>query len=178
MATKEEAQMAFHRKVQNKLADRYLDALEMKEEPRLFKIEPEYTGKRRREEPKGRFAGFTFVNILWLVVSLVVFHFTDFHKVLYYDPRINRFWFNIGAGLFSVTLSVALFLIVWQSFIKKKNPDNWEKDHPAAIPVATASFIIGFFCVTKGLWPVWGFLTLPILAALFMGFTVLVAMLG
>lgn len=54
-----------------------------------------------------------------------------------------RLWFNVGAGLIGLTLAIALFLIVWLSLVKKISSDDWEKQHPAAIPVATASFILG-----------------------------------
>jgi hypothetical protein len=173
------SEAAFHRKVQNRLADRYLEPLEVKGEAGLEtkRSEDASDGKEKRKT-RERFASFTFQNILWLVGSLAVFHFTEFHKVVLYDPRINRFWFNAGAGLVGVTITVAFFLIVWKTFIKKRTPDDWEKDHPAAIPVATASFIIGSFCLLKGLWPVWGLLTPFILVTMFMGFVVLVAMIG
>ena len=54
-----------------------------------------------------------------------------------------RLWFNVGAGLIAMTMAIALFLIVWLSLVKKISSDNWEKHHPGAIPVATASFILG-----------------------------------
>ena len=54
-----------------------------------------------------------------------------------------RMWFNAGVGLIGVTLAIALFLIVWLSLVKKVHSDDWEKRHPTAIPVATASFFLG-----------------------------------
>ncbi|XP_070175510.1 cilia- and flagella-associated protein 410-like [Littorina saxatilis] len=44
----------------------------------------------------------------------------------------------------AVTVAIALFMIFWLSLVKKVKSDDWEKRHPAAIPVATASFILGF----------------------------------
>ncbi|KAK7110941.1 transmembrane protein 128-like [Littorina saxatilis] len=175
MATTEEA--VFHRKVQNRLADRYLDALELEEETeRNQRLEREK--KERLSFKPSRYSAFSAQNILWLVSSIAVFHFTEFHLVLWYDTRINRLWFNVGAGLMAVTVAIALFMIFWLSLVKKVKSDDWEKRHPAAIPVATASFILGFLSLLKGLWPVWGLLTPPILLALFMGIVVLIAMIG
>lgn len=55
----------------------------------------------------------------------------------------SRMWFNVGAGLITVTLAIAAFLIVWLSMVKKVSSDDWESTYPAAIPIATASFIAG-----------------------------------
>ncbi|XP_076465592.1 transmembrane protein 128-like [Babylonia areolata] len=174
MADNQEA--LFHRKVQARLADRYLDALELEEETeRNKRLDQE---KHERLYKRQRFAAFTVQNVLWMVASMAVFHFSEFHNVVRFDPRINRMWFNVGVGLIGVTLAIAVFMIVWLSLVKKVHSDDWEKRHPAAIPVATASFIIGSLCLLKGLWPVWGLLTPLILVTLFMGVVVLIAMFG
>ena len=57
--------------------------------------------------------------------------------------NIFRTWFNLGAILVSINIGIASFLIVWLSFVKKVKSDDWERLYPAAIPVATASFILG-----------------------------------
>ncbi|KAL8585828.1 hypothetical protein ACOMHN_065178 [Nucella lapillus] len=175
MANSEEA--VFHRKVQHRLADRYLDALELEEETEKKK-RLEQEKNERLSQKRRRFSAFSIQNILWMVASMAVFHFSEFHNVIRFDPRINRVWFNVGVSLIGVTLAIALFLIVWLSLVKKVHSEHWEKRHPAAIPVATASFIIGSLCLLKGLWPVWGLLTPFILVTLFMGIVVLIAMFG
>ena len=43
----------------------------------------------------------------------------------------------------AINISIGAFLIIWLSFIKKVKSEDWEKLYPAAIPVATASFILG-----------------------------------
>lgn len=55
----------------------------------------------------------------------------------------SRLWFNIGALLVGVNVSIAVFLIVYLSFIKKVSSDEWERRYPALIPLATAAFVVG-----------------------------------
>lgn len=61
----------------------------------------------------------------------------------YFVLIIFRLWFNIGAGLISINICIAAFLIVWLTYIKKITTDEWERRFPAAIPVATGCFVIG-----------------------------------
>ena len=42
-----------------------------------------------------------------------------------------------------VNIGIAFFLIVYLSWIKKMSSDDWEKNYPCAIPVATGAFIMG-----------------------------------
>ena len=53
--------------------------------------------------------------------------------------KICRTWLNAGFVLMTISLSVAFYLIVFLSFYKKVNPDEWESVHPAAIPIATGT---------------------------------------
>ncbi|KAK7485867.1 hypothetical protein BaRGS_00022862 [Batillaria attramentaria] len=175
MASEEDA---FRRRVQHRLADRYLEALEIEEENEKRKQLGLDRDGDIPPKSKQRFSAFNVQNIVWLIASIAVFHFSDFYVVVLYDPRINRLWFDVGAGLIGVTLAIALFLIIWLSLVKKVSSDDWEKLHPTAIPIATASFILGSICLLKGLWPVWGLLTPLILVTLFMGVVVLIAMFG
>ncbi|GAB1603929.1 transmembrane protein 128-like isoform X1 [Argonauta hians] len=115
-------------------------------------------------------------NAMWLITSIATFYYSDFYPALLYDTRINRFWFNLGAILIGVNITIGAFLILWTSCIKKIPSDEWERQYPAAIPTATASFILGVVCVTIGLWPVWSILTPLILFLIFMGCVVIIAM--
>ena len=63
--------------------------------------------------------------------------------IIEYILTFFRLWFNIGAILILVNIGIAAFLIVYLSWIKKINSDDWEKMYPAAIPIATGAFIMG-----------------------------------
>ncbi|KAH3802908.1 hypothetical protein DPMN_156605 [Dreissena polymorpha] len=52
-------------------------------------------------------------------------------------------WFNSGVILIGVNMGIGLFLIVYLSYFKKISSDNWEREYPAAIPVASAAFVVG-----------------------------------
>ncbi|XP_046576893.1 transmembrane protein 128-like [Haliotis rubra] len=192
MATSDDSREVFQRRVQARIAGQFLkqidpDALE---DPDRYsgtnagkltsQIDPETQkkfeakfGKYRRKE-----SVFSIVNVLWLVAGVAVFYFSDVVMVIRYDPRVDRLWFNIGSVLMGINISIAMFLVVYLSQIKKISSDDWERHYPALIPIATAAFIFGGISLTVGLWPVWGLLTVPILFTMFMSFVVFVAMFG
>ncbi|RUS79545.1 hypothetical protein EGW08_012675 [Elysia chlorotica] len=121
---------------------------------------------------------FCVQNLLWLGVALAVFYFSDFVRVMVYDTSIKRIWYWIGVALMSIHIGTAGFLVIWLGYWKKISSDTWEKQYPKAIPIATASFLVGILCLSVALWPVWGFLAPIILLSLFMGVVVIVAMIG
>ncbi|KAL5020862.1 hypothetical protein ScPMuIL_000017 [Solemya velum] len=135
------------------------------------KIDAEISKYRRVE------SAYSIQNVLWLISAFAVFYYTDMVNALRYDRRIDRTWLNAGLLSVGITVSISLFLIIWVSCVKKRHSDDWERLYPAAIPIATAAFILGGICLTKGLWPIWSIFTPVILFVLFMGFVVTVAML-
>nr|XP_022343076.1 transmembrane protein 128-like isoform X1 [Crassostrea virginica] len=176
------------RRVQHKIAEKYMGEFESEIDPNeetnekstlsqhldektQAEIEKTY-GKYRRKE-----SAYSIQNILWLITSIAVFYYTDFYIACRYDQRVNRIWFNVGGILILVNVCIAAFLIVYITYIKKVSADDWEKHYPAAIPIATGSFIMGSVCVTVGLWPLWNIFTPVILFILFMGMIVTLAML-
>ncbi|ESO96853.1 hypothetical protein LOTGIDRAFT_231679 [Lottia gigantea] len=178
----------FRRRVQHKLAGRLLDTIDPDHvykptqdgETKFKDIDPQT--RQEFEKQYGKYqkksSPFCIQNILWLISSIAVFHFTDFYMVIRYNPKVNSLWFNIGAILILINISVAVFLVVWLTFIKKVPSEQWERRYPSAIPTATACFIFGSIFVNIGLWPVWGIFTPVILFVIFMGFIVTVAMFG
>ncbi|CAI9733034.1 Hypothetical predicted protein [Octopus vulgaris] len=130
---------------------------------------------KKYKESTEKKSPYSIWNVMWLLTAMATFYYTDFYPALLYDTRINRFWLNLGALLIGVNITIGAFLILWTSCIKKISSDEWERQYPAAIPTATASFILGAVCVTIGLWPVWSILTPLILFFIFMGFVVVVA---
>lgn len=187
----DDAMENIRRRVQKKIAGQFLEVIN----PDLMEPEgdsPDHSKLRENMDPDTRkkFESryekyrtktdnykYSIQNIMWLMVAIAVFYYTDFYFVVRYDIRVNRFWFNLGALLVLVTVSIAAFLIVWLSFIKKVHSDDWERLYPSAIPLATASSIMSGIFLTVGLWPLWNIFTPVILFVLFMGFIVTVAML-
>ncbi|XP_071090062.1 transmembrane protein 128-like [Haliotis cracherodii] len=192
MATSDDSREVFQRKVQARIAGQFLkqidpDALEDPDrysgsnvgklssqiDPATQKKFEAKFGKYRRKE-----SVFSIMNILWLMAGVAVFYFSEIVLVIRYDPRVDRLWFNIGSVLMGINICIAMFLVVYLSYIKKISADDWERHYPALIPIATAAFIFGGICLSVGLWPVWGLLTVPILFTMFMSFVVFIAMFG
>jgi len=120
---------------------------------------------------------YTIQNVIWIVAAIAVFYFTDLPIAVLYDPRIYRTWLNIGIVLIGANLGIASYLIVYLSWIKKLNSDEWDVRHPAAIPIATACFAFGSICMTVALWPLWGWCTPLILFTELMAVVVVISLL-
>lgn len=173
-------------RVQRKIAGAYLEALDPdavdSEQKEKFTLSENMDAKTRQkfekkfEKYRSRDYPYSIQNVLWLIGSIALFYYTDFYVAVRYDPRVNRLWFNIGGIMILVNMGIAAFLIVYLSWIKKMSSDDWEKNYPCAIPIATGAFIMGGMCVTVGLWPVWSIFTPFMLFTFFMGFVVTVAM--
>ncbi|XP_006815234.2 transmembrane protein 128-like [Saccoglossus kowalevskii] len=128
----------------------------------------------KKKEPQ---SPYNLSSFFWLVASAAVFYYTDFAIAIQVDPRINRYWFNIGVVLIGVNVFIGIYFVVVCSWIRKISSDDWEKHFPFAIPFATACFALGSLCLNVGLWPLWKLLTPVILFILFMGFVVFVSLL-
>ncbi|XP_060603267.1 transmembrane protein 128-like [Ruditapes philippinarum] len=187
--TTNDRQQQIHRRVQKRIAGKYLDQIDpdgiLKNEydgDRLTEFRQlDSDTKKKFDAQNNRFrkieSAYSIQNICWLIASIGVFYYTDFYRAVLYDHRINRLWFNIGALSVAVNVCIAIFLIVYLSYIKKVSSDDWERKYPSLIPIATAAFVFGGIFLTVGLWPLWGPFTPFILFVLFMGFVVMVAML-
>ncbi|XP_052220077.1 transmembrane protein 128-like [Dreissena polymorpha] len=182
-------QHEIHRRVQRKIAGEYLDQVDpgghivqefFPDKLSQFKQIDSDTKKKfdaQHRKYRRTESAYSIQNICWLIAAMGVFYYTDFYLALMYDHRILRMWFNSGVILIGVNMGIGLFLIVYLSYFKKISSDNWEREYPAAIPVASAAFVVGGILMTVGLWPVWGIFTPLILLILFMGIVVTIAML-
>ena len=119
---------------------------------------------------------FSLHTIFWMVAAWMVFDYSDFPNVIVNDARIHTTLLKVGAAFISVNLSVGVYLVVYLSYLRGKR-DWTSHTHPALIPVATLLFCVGLCLCTAALWPVWGFLTMPILFTLFMGVVMLATLL-
>ncbi|BFY98195.1 hypothetical protein BsWGS_01235 [Bradybaena similaris] len=172
MAATELDSDVFRRRFQKKLADHFTDELE-NDFTNFEKNIHENDGQQKVKK-----SPFCIQNILWLGAAVAVFYFSDFINVMVNDLRIKSVWFWIGVASIGLHVSIAIFLVFWLTLWKKVSSDEWETRYPSAVPVATASLVLGIICLCIGLWPVWGFLTPVILLVLLMGTVVVVAMVG
>lgn len=110
-------------------------------------------------------------NVLWLVSAAFVVYFGDRHSnliyLLWHDDRIRRV--PLYLGMVGVGLNFIIFcytsLLAWNA---RRFDEKWEMTSTSALPFVTLLGMTSFCLFTFALWPIWGFLTLPLLFTLFM----------
>lgn len=112
-----------------------------------------------------------FENFLWIASSLFIMYSGDRHSnfiyLLLHDHRIQRI--PLYLGMIGVSLNAIFFLytsmLVWGF---RKSSEKWEISNTAALPFVTILGLISFCLFSFALWPIWSFLTLPLMFTLFM----------
>ncbi|CAA7408870.1 unnamed protein product [Spirodela intermedia] len=109
-------------------------------------------------------------NILWIASAAFIVYFGDWHSNLIYvvwcDDRIKRTPLYIG--LASILLNVG---VIWYTGVPvrslKKASEKLELP-PSSAPLVALVGVLSFSLISFALWPIWSFLTLPLLFTLFM----------
>ncbi|KAK8698432.1 hypothetical protein V6N13_114550 [Hibiscus sabdariffa] len=110
-------------------------------------------------------------NVLWVASALFIIYFGDRHSnfiyLLLHDGRIRRM--PLYLGLVGTVLNVAIFFytstLQWSV---RRFDEKWELLSMSALPFLTLLGLVSFCLLCFALWPIWGFLTLPLLFTLFM----------
>lgn len=121
--------------------------------------------------PRGRTWVEVVENVLWIASAIFIVYFGDWHSnliyLLWHDGRIRRV--PLYLGMFAVGLNLLIFLytsmMAWRI---KRFDEKWELAGIAALPYVTLLGLVAFCLLSFALWPVWSFLTLPLLFTLFM----------
>lgn len=117
-----------------------------------------------------------FETLVWLASAVFIIYCGDLHSnfltLLLRDERIKRTALNLGLLCVACNIGIFLYLSFWVKDMAKVD-DRWEILSPAAIPTATVIGLLAFFLFCLALWPIWSFLTLPLLFTLFMAFVVI-----
>ncbi|XP_062069374.1 transmembrane protein 128 isoform X2 [Lepus europaeus] len=93
------------------------------------------TAAEKKEKPLPR------LNIhsgFWILASIAVTYYVDFFKTLKENFHTSS-WFLSGSALLLVSLSVALYCIVYLEWYR--GIEEYDVRYPALIPVTTAAFI-------------------------------------
>ncbi|XP_030476000.1 uncharacterized protein LOC115693164 isoform X2 [Syzygium oleosum] len=89
-------------------------------------------------------------NVLWIASAVFIVYFGDWHSnliyLLWHDGRIRS-------------------MMAWRI---KRFDEKWELAGIAALPYVTLLGLVAFCMLSFALWPIWSFLTLPLLFTLFM----------
>ncbi|KAJ7978899.1 Transmembrane protein [Quillaja saponaria] len=132
--------------------------------------------------PSGR----TWIEILesclWLASAAFVVYFGDrrFNLIylLWHDERIRRL--PLYLGMIGVGVNVLIFIytsiLAWRvrRVDEKLELKKWEITSITALPFVTLCGLISFCLFAFSLWPIWSFLTLPLLFTLFMACMVII----
>ncbi|XP_076919189.1 uncharacterized protein LOC143579898 [Bidens hawaiensis] len=110
-------------------------------------------------------------NVIWLGSAVFIIYLGDWHSnliyILIHDGRIKRI--PLYLGLFGVSLNVAYFVYTSMLvFGVRKSSERWEFSSIDALPYLTTVGLLSFCLFCFALWPIWSFLTLPLVFTLFM----------
>ncbi|KAI4380062.1 hypothetical protein MLD38_006291 [Melastoma candidum] len=111
------------------------------------------------------------VNTLWIASAVFVVYYGDSQSNLVFlllrDGRIRRV--PLCLGMISVALNFLIFFYtIMMAWRLRRFDEKWELTSISALPFVTSFGVIGFFSLSFALWPIWGFLSLPLLFTLFM----------
>lgn len=120
--------------------------------------------KRKQNNP------FQLDTIAWIIGSFVAIYYSEIITALQVDYRISGTYFHIAFGSTTATFLIFMYIIIWVNYIKGIDSNNWEKDTPYAIPLATIMGIVSGVFWNIALWPVYSYWTPGLVFVIFMGF--------
>lgn len=110
-------------------------------------------------------------NVLWIASAIFIIYFGDRHSnliyLLWHDERIRRTPFYLGMFVIGVN-AIILFYTSMLAWSIRRFDEKWELSSLSVLPYVTLFGLIAFCLLSFALWPIWGFLTLPLLFTLFM----------
>ncbi|KAH9617087.1 hypothetical protein KSS87_021131 [Heliosperma pusillum] len=110
-------------------------------------------------------------NLLWIASAVFIIYFGDWHSnlvyLLWHDVRIRRIPLYLGFGGVLITVAYFFYTSMSRWGVRKTN-ENWEMLSASALPMVTLLGLASFCLFTWALWPIWSFLTLPLVFTLFM----------
>ncbi|KAM7266842.1 hypothetical protein ACFE04_009008 [Oxalis oulophora] len=110
-------------------------------------------------------------NVLWTFSVLFIIYYGDresnFIYLLWHDQRIRRV--PLYFGVVGVGLNIVIFFYTsMKAWGGRTLDEKWEFTSISALPYVTFLGLGSFILLCFALWPIWSFLTLPLLFTLFM----------
>ncbi|GAV68328.1 hypothetical protein CFOL_v3_11831 [Cephalotus follicularis] len=110
-------------------------------------------------------------SVLWIASAVFIVYFGDRRSnlmhVLWHDKRIRRM--PLYLGMAGVGLNVVIFfysrMLSWSI---RRFDDKWDMPSISALPYVTLLGVVSFCLLSFAMWPIWSFLTLPLLFTLLM----------
>ncbi|XP_075050761.1 transmembrane protein 128 [Mixophyes fleayi] len=129
--------------------------------------------EKKKEKPLPRV---NIHSVFWILAAVSLSYYVDFLQVIHENLQEGSLWLLGGALSLAVSVSIALYCIVYLEW--RCGICDYDAKYPGLVPIAIVTFLVAAICINVSLWPVWSFLTPVILFTQFMGFVMLVSILG
>ncbi|XP_038699430.1 transmembrane protein 128-like [Tripterygium wilfordii] len=110
-------------------------------------------------------------NVLWVASAVFIVYFGDrksnFIYLLWHDDRIRRLPLYFGMACVGVNIVIFFYTSIFSWSLRRFN-EKWELLSISALPFVTLLGLVSFCLFSFALWPIWSFLTLPLVFTLFM----------
>ncbi|XP_010535869.1 PREDICTED: uncharacterized protein LOC104811035 [Tarenaya hassleriana] len=110
-------------------------------------------------------------NGLWIASAVFIVYFGDRHSnmlhILLHDVRIRRTPLYLGM----LGIGVNIIILIYEKMLSwsiRRFEGKWELWNISSLPFITLLGLVSFCLLSFALWPIWGFLSIPLLFTLFM----------
>ncbi|KAM4808277.1 transmembrane protein 128 [Rhinophrynus dorsalis] len=129
--------------------------------------------EKKKEKPPSRI---NLHSVFWILAAVSLTYYVEFFQVVKEILEGGCWWLLSGTLLLVVSLSVALYCIIYLEWLC--GISDYDTKYPALVPITITTFIVAAICYNVALWPTWSFFTPLILFTQFMGMVMLVSLLG
>ncbi|CAN6456139.1 unnamed protein product [Victoria cruziana] len=109
--------------------------------------------------------------VFWILSSAFIIYYGDgrsnFVSMLLWDTRIKRVALNLGFIFISLNCAIVVYTMWWRI---KQEDETFDASTSTAVQIVVMIGILSFLTFSVALWPIWSYLTLPLLLTLLMAF--------
>ena len=112
-------------------------------------------------------------NLCWLLASILCIYLSNIVNVVLSDERVYRSLLLIAFFFMASMVGLMAYMIIGLTYVRKIDPKYWNETNPVLIPLVTACFITASLLLIVSLWPVYTWITIPLLFTILMGLVVI-----
>lgn len=94
--------------------------------------------------------------------------------MLHKHDQISSLYFYFSLLCYCTALSIFGYLSIYLPYFKNIHEDQWDQYCPNMIPLATVCGLLGMISLIISVWNVWGYLSIPIIIIIKLGFVMTV----
>lgn len=102
-------------------------------------------------------------SIGWVLAAIGIGFYTDMWNVIRYDYRVNHSFLVLGFLSMFVLMLVIAYLALWVPMTATRPITDLGAYAPTAAPVGAIAGVATFVFFTIALWPIWQWITIPIM---------------